>query len=66
MLTDSVFAYGAHDFITRHLPNAKDDSIFQYVYAHQGKELVALFKKYGMQLDFVKELLSLEINCYSF
>ena len=41
MLTDSVFAYGAHDFVTRHLPNAKDDSIFQYVYAHQGKESVA-------------------------
>ena len=50
MLTDSVFAYGAHDFITRHLPNAKDDSIFQYVYAHQGKELVARFKKYGKAL----------------
>ena len=60
MLTDSVFAYGAHDFITRHLPNAKDDSIFQYVYAHQGKELV---QRSCRGLNFVKELLSLEINC---
>merc|ERR1712018_611804 len=42
MLTDAVFAYGVHDFITRHLPNAKDDSIFQYIYAHEGEHTLLM------------------------
>ena len=47
MITDSLFAFGVHDFITRHLPNSKDDSIFQYVYAHEGKESFVRFKEYS-------------------
>jgi len=37
MLTDALFAYGVHDFVGRHLTNAKDDSIFQYIYTHEGE-----------------------------
>ena len=47
MITDSLFAFGVHDFITRHLPNSKDDSIFQYVYAHEGKESFVRFEEFG-------------------
>merc|ERR1712226_658698 len=37
MMTDAVFAFGVHDFVTRHLPNANDNSIFQYLYVHEGE-----------------------------
>merc|ERR1719422_2047589 len=37
MLTDAGFAYTVHDFISRHFPNAKDHSIYQYLYTHEGE-----------------------------
>jgi hypothetical protein len=36
MLTDSNFAYGVHDFITRHQPNVANNTILQYLYTHEG------------------------------
>ena len=37
MVTDSMFCYSEHALITRHLDKAPPNSIFQYMYAHEGK-----------------------------
>ena len=42
MLSDAVFNYGVHDFVTRHLPHAGNNSVFQYLYSHEGTNLVLL------------------------
>ena len=42
MNTDKEFCYGAHDFVSRHLPHAPSDSIFQYVYSHEGKHIFCM------------------------
>ena len=36
MYTDCWFAYGVHDFITRHLPYIGDNVVQQYLYDHEG------------------------------
>ena len=42
MITDSLFAYSVHDFITRHQPNAENNTILQYLYTHEGNKTIFL------------------------
>lgn len=36
MITDAWFSYGEHNFVTRHMPKSLPNSIFQYLYTHEG------------------------------
>ena len=49
MRTDATFAYSVHDFVTRHLPHARNNSVFQYLYSHEGKNI---FRVFGESLTF--------------
>ena len=40
MFTDATFAYGVHDFVTRHQPNAENNTILQYLYTHEGLNII--------------------------
>ena len=37
MVTDSMFCYSEHALVSQHLSKAPPNSIFQYMYAHEGK-----------------------------
>ena len=53
MVTDAVFAYGAHDFVSRHVAHAKNNSIFQYLYTHEGKFRVFVPKEISLLCFFI-------------
>ena len=36
MITDAVFCYSEHELISLHLDKAPPNSIFQYLYTHEG------------------------------
>ena len=36
MVTDSMFCYSEHALVSQHLAKAPPNSIFQYMYAHEG------------------------------
>ena len=48
MWTDAHFGYAAHDFVSRHLPNAPTNSIFQYQFVHEGKESIFSISAFGL------------------
>ena len=37
MISDSMVCYSEHAFVSQHLEKAPQSSIFQYMYAHEGK-----------------------------
>ena len=54
MRTDATFAYSVHDFVTRHLPHARNDSVFQYLYSHEGKNTFEIFIQSCKFCDILK------------
>merc|ERR1719270_915276 len=52
MFTDSTFAYGTHDYVSRLLPNIKNNSLQQYLYVHEGEYSLSanlgLYGRYGV------------------
>ena len=37
MISDSMVCYSEHAFVSQHLEKAPQSSIFQYMYAHEGR-----------------------------
>ena len=42
MITDAMFCYSEHELVTRHLDMAPPNSIFQYMYTHEGDIMLSI------------------------